>query len=113
MSEINKTPTPLSVMLGSGEDFEVNGKIYKISPIMLIDVEEFMKSNMNLGSQLFSVSDKKEQAKIDRWLGGKGEKKGYCYDEDGNPVTLEKAMADGWSIVDLKMFLRKLCDISG
>lgn len=119
MSKDNKSPTPLSVMLGDGDSFIVKGKSYSVKPIALKDIEEFMSSNINLGSQLFSVADKKEREKIDRWLGGKKNKDGnivkagYCFDSDGNPVNLEKAMNDGWDIVDLKLFLRKLCDLSG
>ena len=107
MSENAKSPTPLSVMLGDGGSFDVKGKSYTIKPIALKDIEKFMKDNLSLGVQLFNVSDKKTREKVDRWLTG------YCFDEDGNPVSLEKAMADDWDVVDLKEFFRKLCDFSG
>lgn len=113
MSDKIKAPVPLSVMTGEGEFIVIKDKNYVIKPIALNDVEEFMTAEMNLGCQLFSVHNAKEREKIDRWLGGKGNKKGYCYDEDGKPVNLEKVMADGWDIVDLKKFMNKLCDLSG
>lgn len=106
MSE-EKTPTPLSVMLQSGGDFEVKGKIYKVRPLSLKDTEMFMKDNLSLGAQLFSVSEKKSRENINKWLSG------YCFDDKDTPVTIEKAMEDNWDVVDLKEFIRKLCDLSG
>ncbi len=113
-----KTPTPLSVMLGDGGEFEAKGKIYTVKPIALKDVEEFMKDNLSLGTQLFSLIDEKSKAKIDRWLGGKKGKDGnlipgYCFDEKDNPVTLQDAMDNDWDVVDLREFVKKLCDFSG
>ena len=107
MSKDIKSPTPLSVMLGDGGSFDVKGKSYTIKPIALKDIEKFMKDNLSLGVQLFNVSDKKTREKVDIWLTG------YCFDEEGNPVSLEKAMDEDWDVVDLKEFFRKLCDFSG
>lgn len=117
MTKENK-PTPLSVMLGK-DDFEAQGKTYTVKPIALKDSEEYMKSHINMGAQVLSFTSKKEIDKIDRWLGGTKDKdgnivkQGYCFDSDGNPVSLEKAMDDGWDVVDLKRFFEKLCDFSG
>lgn len=102
-----KTPTPLSVMLQSGGDLEVKGKMYTVRPLALKDTEKFMKDNLSLGPQLFSVQDAPSRKKIDKWL------QGYCFDDKDAPVTLEKAMEDNWDVVDLKEFIRKLCDLSG
>ncbi|HHX60995.1 MAG TPA: hypothetical protein GX707_09840 [Epulopiscium sp.] len=102
-----KTPTPLSVMLQSGGDLEVKGKIYTVRPLALKDIQDFMKDNLSLGPQLFSVNDDKSRKKVDKWL------QGYCLDDKDAPLTLDKAMADDWDVVDLKEFIRKLCDLSG
>lgn len=107
MSKDIKSPTPLSVMLGEGGILDVKGKSYTIKPIALKDIEKFMKDNLSLGVQLFNVSDEKTREKVDIWLTG------YCFDEEGNHVSLEKAMSDDWDVVDLKEFFRKLCDFSG
>ena len=118
MSKDN-SPTPLSVMLGEGEIFDVNGKSYRVKPIELQDIEKFMGDSLSVGTQLFNISDKKSREKVDRWLGGKRDKDGnnvedgYCFDEEGNPVTLEIAMANRWNVIDLKEFFKKLCDFSG
>lgn len=99
--------TPLSVMLQSGGDFEVKGKIYTVRPLALKDTEKFMKDNLSLGAQLFSVQDAASRKKVDKWL------QGYCFDDKDAPVTLEKAMEGDWDVVDLKEFIKKLCDLSG
>lgn len=100
-------PVSLSTMLGTGEAFEAKGKTYTIKPITLAHVEEFMADNLSMGSQLFNVVSKDSMTKVDKWLSG------YCTDEKGEAMSLEKAMDDGWDIVDLKNFFRKLCDLSG
>lgn len=107
MSKENKSPTPLSVMLGDGGDFEIKDKTYVVKPIALKDVEEFMADGLSVGTQLFNVSDEKARKKVDRWLSG------YCFDGEGNSMSLEKAMGCDWDIVDLKEFFKKLCDFSG
>lgn len=107
MSKNTKSPTPLSVMLGDGGSFIVKEKSYTVKPIALKDVEGFMNDNLSLGAQLFNMADKKAKEKIDRWISG------YCFDEDGNSVSLEKAMENDWDVVDLKEFIKKLCDFSG
>jgi len=107
MSNEETTSTTLSTMLGSGDEFNVKDKLYLIKPIALKDIEKFMKDNLSLGTQLFNVSDKKSKEKVDRWLTG------YCFDENGNSVNLEKAMELDWDVIDLKEFFKKLCDFSG
>jgi len=107
MSKENKAPTPLSVMLGEGGSFIVKEQSYTIKPIALKDVESFIKDNLSLGTQFFNITDKKSKEKVNNWLTN------YCFDEDGNSVTLEKAMENNWDVIDLKEFFRKLCDFSG
>lgn len=119
MSKDTNSPTPLSVMLGDGDEFVVGDKTYTIMPIAIKDVQEFMKDNLSLGSQLFNVANTKERAKVDRWLGGKKDKDGnivktgYCFDEEGNPVDLEKIENDGWNVAHLRKFFERLCELSG
>ncbi len=107
MSVKDNSPTPLSVMIGRGGNLEAKGKTYTVKPIKLMDIEDFMKDNLSLGAQLFNVSDKKSREIINKWITG------YCLDSEGNTVSLEKASNDGWDVVDLKEFMKKLCDISG
>lgn len=107
MSKETKTPVSLTTMLGSGETFEAKGKTYTVKPITLARIEEFMNDNLSLGSQLFNVASKEAKEKVNKWLSD------YCTDEKGEPMTLQKAIEDGWDIVDLKNFFRKLCDLSG
>lgn len=106
MSKENKTVS-LSAMLGNGEETTIKDKSYTIKPIALNKIEEFMKDNLSIGSQLFNISNPEAKKKVDKWLTG------YCFDSEGNPVPLEKAMEDGWDIIDLKEFFKKLCDLSG
>ena len=112
-------PASLGTMLGSGDDFQAKDKTYSVKPIALEHIEEFMADNLSIGSQLFNVANKESAKKVDKWMGGlaakdgKIERVGYCFDLDGNPVDLQKAMADHWDIVDLKNFFKKLCDLSG
>jgi hypothetical protein len=102
-----KTPVSLATMLGTGDTFEAKDKTYKVKPIKLKDVEEFMADNLSIGSQLFNVSNKDSKTKIDKWLNG------YAVDSKDEPMSLDKAMNDEWDIVDLKNFIKKLCDLSG
>lgn len=117
--ETKTSPTPLSVMLGSGDFLIVKDKKYKVKPIALKDIEEFMSDELSIGSQLFNITNPERRKKVDRWLGGVKDKEGniikggYCFDEKDNPVSLKIAMNSGWDIVDLKEFMKKLCDLSG
>ncbi len=100
-------PVSLSTMLGTGETFEAKGKTYTVKPITLAHIEEFMADNLSLGSQLFNVTNKDAKTKVDKWLAG------YCTNEKGESMSLQNAIDDGWDIIDLKNFFRKLCDLSG
>jgi hypothetical protein len=103
------TPVDLSTMLGilGGNDFVAGGKKYVVKPMSLTEVDEFMKDNLSLGTQLFAVANKEQRDKLEKWLSR------HCLDKIGEPMTLEKATKDDWSIVDLKEFIKKLCDLSG
>jgi hypothetical protein len=104
-----KKPVDLSTMLGilGDNDFVVGNKKYVIKPMALKHVDEFMKDNLSLGAQIFNLSNKDVKMKLEKWLSG------YCFDSNGEAMTLKKAMDDDWNIVDLKNFLKKLCDLSG
>lgn len=109
MSNQEAKPVDLSTMLGilGGNDFVVGSKKYVIKPMSLREVNEFMEDNLSLGTQLFAVANEESRKKLDKWLSG------HCFDKLGEPMTLEKATNDDWSIVDLKEFIKKLCDLSG
>jgi hypothetical protein len=114
------SPVDLSTMLGTGDGFKAKGKSYNVQPIMIAHIDMFMKDNLSLGVQLFNVTNKEASKKIDKWLSeveveiaGKKIKGRYCLDENDEPMSLQKAMADGWDVVDLKNFMKKLCDLSG
>lgn len=100
-------PTSLSTMLGTSEGFQVNGKTYQIKPMSLKDVEQFMNDGMSLGPQLFSISNDSKKAITEKWLSK------YCCEENGEAMTMQKAMEADWNVVDLKNFILKLCDLSG
>jgi len=101
------SPTSLSTMLGSGEPFEVNEKSYIIRPIKLKHVDEFMKDGVSIDAQLFNLRNPEARARAEKWLSG------YCLDQNGENMTIDKAMEDDWDVVHLKNFFRKLCDLSG
>ncbi len=100
-------PIDLSVMLGSGQEFEAKDKTYTVKPIMLAHIEDFMADNLSIGSQLFNLTSVEAKAKVSGWLSG------YCTNSKGEPMSIQKAMDDSWDIVDLKKFFQKLCDLSG
>lgn len=100
-------PIDLSTMLASGDEFIVNGKRYIIKPISLKDIDSFIQDNLSIGAQLFNIANSESKTKVDRWLSG------YCIDEKGEIISLQKAIELDWNVVDLKNFFRKLCDLSG
>jgi hypothetical protein len=103
------SPVDLSVMLGilGGNDFMVGDKKYVVKPMKLKEVNEFMKDNLGLSTQLFAISNEASKKKMDKWLSN------HCFDKIGEPMTVEKAINDDWSIVDLREFIKRLCDLSG
>lgn len=123
MSKDIKDTTSLSTMLGSGVTFEAKGKTYTVLPIMVAHVEEFRKSKIFMSeNQIFNFFDDKSKKAMDRWLGGeeviakvlgKDISARYLFDENNEPMSLEKTMADGWDVVDYKRYFQKLCDLSG
>jgi len=98
--------TPLSTMLGSGEEFCAGGNTYKVRPLKLKEVDEFLNDNISIGAQLFNVVNKDMREKLGKWLQ-------KCFTKDGKPLTLEMAMEDDWDLADLKMAVQRLIDISG
>jgi|LSQX01.1.fsa_nt_gb hypothetical protein len=101
------SPASLSTMLGTGDTIEIQGKTYTVKPIKLKDVDSFMKDNLSIGTQFYSVALDNYKEKINRWL------KGYCFDENDKPMSLETATKADWDVVDLRHFVTKLCDLSG
>jgi len=121
MSKETKSTTPLSTMLGSGETFEANGKSYTIMPMPLAHTTMFMSDNVPLSGYLFALNDENSRKIINKWLGevsveladGTIITTKYCRNKDNELMSVDKVMADGWNIQDLKRYFRKLCDISG
>lgn|SRR5690554_6923945 len=123
MTQDKNTPTSLSTMLGSGVPFEAKGKTYTVLPIMVAHIEQFQKSQLFMAEgQIFNFFDAKNRQTVNKWLGGEpvttkiGNKEIsaiYCYDENNEPMSLEKAIADGWDVVDFKRYFKTLCDLSG
>lgn len=102
-----KAPVPFSVMSGDGEPFVVGEKTYTVSPILVGDALKFADEGLFIGSQIFNLGNKESRVKLDTYLSQ------YCTDENSETMSIEKISADKWSVVDLKLFVRKLCDISG
>ncbi|WP_024834154.1 hypothetical protein [Ruminiclostridium josui] len=108
MSDITeKTPVPFSVMNGDGESFAVGEKTYTVKPMLVGDALKFAADGVSLGSQIFNLGDKKSKEKLEKYLSQ------YCVDESGEPMTIDKIIVDNWNVVHLKLFIRKLVDISG
>lgn len=103
----NKEATPLSTMVGSGEDFYVGKKRYTVKPLKLRDVDEFTKDNISLGLQIFNLTNEDAKKKLDKWLSRQ------VTNGNGEPMTAGKATEDDWDVVDLKKCIQKLVDISG
>lgn len=98
--------TPLSVMLGTGEALEIAGKKYRVLPLKLREVQEFLDDNLSVGPQLVNLLTEEHRAKVSKWLG-------HVVDESGKPMDLERAQAEDWTIADLRLALQKLMDLSG
>jgi hypothetical protein len=102
-----KEAVPLSVMTGSGSSFSAAGKKYTITPLKLKDVPDFVNDQLSITSQLFNIVNPEAREKLAKWLPK------CVFDANGEPVTLEKAMDDGWDLSDLRKAVEKLCDLSG
>lgn len=122
MSEKDQfSPVPFSVMSGGRQEFKIrNGKKYSIKPMCAAHVEEFLKDNPSIGSQFLNLIKDESKKILDKWLGevsvdvdGVNVTAKYCLDEAGNLMSLKKAMQDGWDLVDIKNYIKELCDISG
>ncbi|HEX2925854.1 MAG TPA: hypothetical protein VHP38_06300 [Ruminiclostridium sp.] len=108
MSNVDeKAPVPFSVMNGDGESFVVNEKNYTVKPMLVGEALNFASSGLSLGPQIFNLGEKKAREKLDKYLSQ------YCTNESGEPMTIDKVSADNWNVVHLKLFIRKLVDISG
>lgn len=98
--------TGLTKMLGKGEVFEVGEHKYKVLPLLLKDVPDFLGDNLPISMPMFLLMDTYED-KTARWL----EKQ--VRNEDGTPLTLEMAKEHGWDTADLKACFEKLAGLSG
>ena len=105
--ENNVIPTPFSVMIGEGETFKVGDKSYTVKPMLVGDAIKFLGESLSIGTQIFNLANKKAKAKLDEYLTK------YCTNEKNEPMNIDKIVEDEWNLVQLKEFMRKLCDISG
>lgn len=105
--ENNVIPTPFSVMIGEGETFKVGDKSYTVKPMLVGDAIKFLGESFSIGTQIFNLANKKAKAKLDEYLTK------YCTNEKNEPMSINKVVEDEWNLVQLKEFMRKLCDISG
>lgn len=103
----DKAPIPFSVMSGDGEPFVVGEKKYTVKPMLVGDALKFADDGVSLGPQILNLGNPASKVKIDSYLSK------YCTDEKFESMSLEKITADNWNVVDLKLFIRKLVDISG
>jgi hypothetical protein len=112
---VSKTDkTPLSVMMGSGDFFYVrqgkdDEKSYVVEPLLVEDVDKFI-DGIHIGnaiSNMIDTKDSKNRATLSLWLSKQ------VKTADGEPLTLDIVKSDHWTVVDLKLCLRKICDISG
>lgn len=102
-----KDPVPFSVMSGEGDSLIVGEKAYTVKPMLVGDALKFLEEGLSIGSQIFNLADPKAKAKLEGYISS------YCTNEAGEAMDISKISEAGWSIVDLKNFMKKLCDISG
>jgi hypothetical protein len=129
-----KEATPLSVMLGSGEDFYfditkvkvdsegnpvfdeqgepilevVATKKLKVLPLKLKELDEFTEDRVSIGTQLFTTLNDSDKAKADKWL-----KTHVFLPGSGKVVTVDLLKEEGMDLIQLRRLIGKLIDISG
>jgi len=103
-----KKESSLSEMLESGDFFMAQGKRYKIKPLKLKEVEEFLGDEFftNANHFLNFVNDKTKN-KLNKWI----ELKVFC--NDGKPASLDDLINDDWDLDDLSKCMRKMLRLSG
>ncbi len=104
--ESSPLPT-LATMLGSGEDFFVGEKKYRVKPLKLKDVDAFSDDKINIGPQMFSIVNKEEREKLEKWFSKQ------VFTEKGEQMTLQQAMDDDWDLSNLRKCMQKIIDLSG
>ena len=129
-----KEAAPLSVMLGSGEDFYfdvtklktdedgnpvfgadgnpilevIASKTLRVLPLSLKEVQEFQEDRINTGTQNFTVLSDRERAKTDKWL-----KTHVFMPGAGKVVTVDLLKEEGMDLLQMKKLIGRLLDISG
>ncbi|MDD5486696.1 MAG: hypothetical protein WC231_05400 [Dehalococcoidales bacterium] len=112
MSEKEATPVSLGVMLGSSEFFVVKQrqtgkeKRYSVYPLCLDDVDK-VSSRLAIKAQIYNLANEDNRKLLEEILPR------YVFDSDGNPMDIEKAKQDQWSLTDLRRCVEKLFDLSG
>jgi hypothetical protein len=97
--------TPLETMLGEAADFPVNGKNYKVMPLLVKDNNEF--NELYLGPQYFTINNPEDRKKLEKFMPR------YLFNEADEPMTVDKIGEDGWSVADITRFLKKVIQVSG
>lgn len=100
-------PVPFSVMSGEGDSLFIGDKEYTVKPMLVGDALKFLESTISIDMQLYNLTAPRAKTKLAEYLTD------YCTNESGTAMSIDKIIEDGWTLADLKMFMRKLCDISG
>jgi len=103
---MGKEVTPLSVMTGSGTSFSAKGKTYKVRPMTLKEAVEFGKANLSVHVQLLNMVNEEAKKELDKFLKA-------CITDGDKPVSLKKAMEDGWDLADLQTAVELICKLGG
>lgn len=108
-----KEVVSVSTIPRSGTQFEVEDKInggkktYTVLPLLLKEVDEFLKERINAVYSVFNLIDVEAKKNLDGWL------KRKVRDKEGKAVDLERAMADGWDLADLTECIGMMIKLSG
>ena len=104
--EVKKSPPSLKDLMGVSDKMVINDIEYSVKPLKLKDVAEFQEDQPSVGPQYFAIANPEQKKVTDKWLQRQ-------VDKDGEPVTLEMAMEDGWSVVDLREVILAIINVSG
>lgn len=101
------TLNSLEKMLGAGDGFKAGGHPYKVLPLLLTEIPDFVSDNIPIEEPFYVMVITEMTPKLDKWLSAK------VRDARGEAVTLERATADGWDLENLRECLRRMALLSG
>lgn len=102
----NKKPS-LAEMVGMNDTENIAGKSYKIEPLKLKHIPEWEEDGINVGPQYFSMVDENQKKLLDKWI------RRQVKTEEGEEMTIEKAVEEGWDVKDLREVLLTIISVSG